>query len=136
MSKGEVLSTTFVHRSRARTGKQSPIASHGAGRPCTSEGRLRAACQSGTPRARHRNASFAVMKRSLELCPFRRTPLRDDRRACDEEALPPGALAVSTTPYVVPTDVMQVRRPPRTFCYVRRDYELLNDAGSALSEGV
>ena len=78
---------------------------------------------------------FCCLKRSLELCPFRRIKFRDDRRACDEDALPSGALAVSTTPYMMPTDVTQVRQPPRTFRYVRREEELLNDAESTPSEG-
>ena len=63
MSKGEVLSTTFAHRGRTRAAEQSPVASHGAGRHCTAEGRLRAACRRGTRRTRHRIACFAGASR-------------------------------------------------------------------------
>ena len=61
---------------------------------------------------------------------LRRTKFCDERRPCDNDALPPSALAVSTTAYMVPTDVTQVRRPPRTLYNVRREDVLLNDVES------
>ena len=65
---------------------------------------------------------------------LRRTKFCDERRPCDNDALPPSALAVSTTAYMVPTDVTQVRRPPRTLYYVRREDVLLNDVESTPSQ--
>ena len=77
---------------------------------------------------------FCWRKPAGEVWPLRRTKFCDERRPCDNDALPPSALAVSTTAYMVPTDVTQVRRPPRTLYYVRREDVLLNDAESTPSE--